>query len=150
GLKDPVLRKHRQLTRAAADQLAKAGNAKTDHEMHSGALPAKSKRPLLTRLDGRKLPPISAKGINTLPWEVLGETTLDRQFRPTFAKYLKQLDGKMVSLSGFMQPLSEDLEQSSFMLIEYPVGCWYCEMPEMTGIVLVELKDGRSATFTRG
>jgi tetratricopeptide (TPR) repeat protein len=150
GLKDPVLRKHRQLTRAAAEQLAKAGSAKTDHEMHSGALPAKSKRPLLTRLDGRKLPPISAKGINTLPWEVLGETTLDRHFRPTFAKYLKQLDGKMVSLSGFMQPLSEDLEQSSFMLIEYPVGCWYCEMPEMTGIVLVELKHGKSATFTRG
>ena len=46
-------------------------------------------------------------------------------------------------------PTGEELEMSSFMLIEYPVGCWYCEMPEVTGIVLVELPAGKSATFTR-
>jgi tetratricopeptide (TPR) repeat protein len=154
GMKDAELRKHRQLTRAAADELARAARdagSKAEHGgVHSGTLAARSKRPLLTRLDGQKLPPISAKGVNTLPWEVLAETTLDRQYRPTFPKYLKELDGKTVSLAGFMQPLNEDLEQSSFMLIEYPVGCWYCEMPEMTGIALIELKDGKSVTFTRG
>ena len=66
-----------------------------------------------------------------------------------FAKYLKELDGKTISLSGFMQPLGEDLEVSSFMLIEYPVGCWYCEVPEITGIVLGELPPGKTTTFTR-
>ena len=69
---------------------------------------------------------------------VLGLTTVDRKYKPTFPKYLHELDGKQVSLSGFMQPLNDELEHSSFMLIEYPVGCWYCEMPEMTGIELVE------------
>jgi hypothetical protein len=151
GLKDPDLRRRRQVLRAAADELAKqTGAAKAQHEVHSGRLPARSKRPLLTRLDAEKLPPISATGANTLPWAVLAETTLDRQFRPTFAKYLKELDGKRVTLSGFMQPLGEDAEGSSFMLIEYPVGCWYCEMPEMTGIILVELADGKNVTYTRG
>ena len=76
---------------------------------------------------------------NLLPWVVLADTTVDRHARPTFAKYLKELDGKLVSLIGYMQPLSDDLEVASFMLIEYPVGCWYCETPAMTGIVLVEL-----------
>ena len=52
-------------------------------------------------------------------------------------------------LSGFMQPLSEDAEAGAFLLIEYPVGCWYCEMPEPTGIVLVELPDGKTCNFTR-
>jgi hypothetical protein len=49
-----------------------------------------------------------------------------------------------------MQPLGEELDLNSFLLIEYPVGCWYCEMPEVTGIVLVELPPGTTTTFTRG
>jgi hypothetical protein len=63
---------------------------------------------------------------------------------------LQELDGKQISLNGFIQPLNEGLELSSFLLIEYPVGCWYCEMPEITGIVLVELAPGKTGTFTRG
>jgi hypothetical protein len=34
------------------------------------------------------------------------------------------------------------------MFIEFPIGCWYCEMPEVTGIVYVEL--AKTATLTRG
>jgi len=88
--------------------------------------------------------------VNALPWSVLAETTVDRKFKPTFAKYLQELDGKDVSLTGFMQPLGDELEAATFMLIEYPVGCWYCEMPEVTGIVLVELPANKTKTFTRG
>ncbi len=150
GLHAADLRRHRQLTRTAADALPPAGGgAKTDHEGHVGGLAPRSRRPLATRLDTAELPPISADGINPLPWTVLAETTVDSKFRPTFPKYLKELDGKQISLSGFMQPLGEDLELGSFMLIEYPVGCWYCEVPEITGIVLVELPPGKTTTFTR-
>src|SRR5262249_33762221 len=83
-------------------------------------------------------------------WALLGETTLDRKHRPTFPDYLKELQGKQVSLSGFMQPLRDDPEVAAFMLIEYPVGCWYCETPEVTGIVFVELPAGKTTTHTRG
>jgi hypothetical protein len=69
--------------------------------------------------------------------------------RPTFAKYLKELDGKQVVLRGFLQPLGEGSDLGSFLLIENPVGCWYCEMPEMTGIVLVEMPTGRTGKYTR-
>jgi Flp pilus assembly protein TadD len=154
GIKDPELRRHRLQTRAAVEELARkadsSSGAKVNHKLHIGTLPARSKRPLLSRLDAEKLPDIDPKGINSLPWAVLAETTLDRKYKPTFADYLKDLAGKRIELSGFMQPLGDDGDTSSFMLIEYPVGCWYCEMPETTGIVLVELAQGQAARFTRG
>jgi tetratricopeptide (TPR) repeat protein len=149
GLADRDLRRHRQVLRAAADKLAPANSSRTDHQVHARGLPARSRRPLLTRLDAEKLPPVSARGINPVPWAVLAETTLDRRGRPTFAGYLKELDGKRIELAGFMQPLGESGETTSFLLIEYPVGCWYCEMPETTGIVLVELAGAKPTAFTR-
>jgi hypothetical protein len=80
---------------------------------------------------------------------LLAAPALDRQFRPTFAKHLQQLDGHTVVLTGFLQPVNEELESSAFLLIEYPIGCWFCEMPELTGIVLVELPAGKAAALTR-
>jgi hypothetical protein len=154
ALGDADLRKHRQLFRAAAEALGDPGAgsaAKTAHEeKHTAALGARSKRPFLSRLDQGDLPTIDAKGVNALPWSVIADTTVDRRFKATFAKYLKELDGKKVTLTGYMQPLGEDLELTSFMFIEYPVGCWYCEMPEVTGIMLVELPEGKSMTLSRG
>jgi hypothetical protein len=156
GLRQAELRKHRQLARTAADELARttapaAGDpVKATHEGHAGILKARSQRPLLARVDQAGLPPVQADGVNALPWSVLAQTAIDRQYRPTFAKYLQELNGKQVTLSGYMQPLGEDLEVSAFMLIEYPVGCWYCEMPEIANIVLVELPAGKSKTYTRG
>src|SRR5439155_19024033 len=88
--------------------------------------------------------------VNALPWPLLAETALDRKHRPTFPKYLKELDGKRVTVQGFMQPLRDDPDVAAFMFIEYPVGCWYCEMPELTGIVYVELPAGKSTAYTRG
>jgi hypothetical protein len=152
GMSSRELRQRRQRTRDAADKQALAGSgAKTVHEGHVGGLAPRSKRPLLTKLDAAELPPISADGINPLPWSVVTDTSVDRKtFKPTFPKYLKDLDGKQVSLSGFMQPLGDDLEVSAFMLIEYPVGCWYCEVPDVTNIVLVELPAGKTTSVTRG
>jgi hypothetical protein len=149
GMSNPELRRRRQLTRSLADQIEARPAGKAEHEGHAGAFKAKSRRPLLGRIDLAELPPIDARGINALPWALLGETVVDKDFKPAFPKYLKELDGKQVSLSGFMQPLREEAEMTAFMFIEYPVGCWYCEVPEITGIVLVELAPGESISYTR-
>jgi hypothetical protein len=152
GLSDPELRRHRQLVRTAADELPQATLAsKQPHEQkHAGTIAFRSKRPLLSHVDAAPLPPISATGVNALPWELLGETTIDKKFHPTFPKYLQELAGREVSLNGFMQPLRGDMELSALLFIEYPVGCWYCEMPETTGIVYVELPAGKTTPFQRG
>jgi hypothetical protein len=102
------------------------------------------------KLDLGPLPAINPKGVNNLPWSVVTETTLDRQYRPTFPKYLKDLDSHRVMLSGFIQPLGENQDLGAFLLIEYPVGCWYCEMPETTGIVLIEMPHNKTANYVRG
>jgi hypothetical protein len=154
AMSHPELRRHRQLTRAATEELAKnkvsVDTAKAAHEGHAGSVRMRSSRPLVTKLDATALPSIRDDDVNVLLWSVLAETALDRKFQPTFASYLRELDGKQISLNGFMQPLGQELEMGAFLLIEYPVGCWYCEMPEITGIVLVELPDGKTATYTRG
>src|SRR5262249_36047131 len=127
-----------------------AGAKAAHEEAHVGLFKAKSLRPLANKLDGAALPPIVAEGLNALPWSVLAETTVDRKFNVGFARYARDLEGKTVTLTGYMQPLGDDVEANAFMLIEYPVGCWYCETPEITNIVLVEMPSGKSKRITRG
>jgi hypothetical protein len=74
---------------------------------------------------------------------------VDRALRPTFPKRLQDLDGLQVTLSGHMQPLGDDQECGAFLLIEFPIGCWLCEMPGLTGLVMVEMPEGKTQTFTR-
>lgn len=151
GLRAAELRAHRRAFRAAAEARAQSGDdAKTRHEGHAGLLKPRSPQPLAGKLDRMPLPAIDPKGVNALPWSVVTATTLDRQYRPTFPRYLKDLDGKKVMLHGYLQPLGDDADLSEFLLIEYPIGCWYCEQPEMTGIFLVELPEGKTFRYTRG
>jgi hypothetical protein len=154
GLSDPDLRRRRHEYRAAADALARPDPATRDaaqaaHEAHQPAVTYRSPRPLARRYDAAKLPPIRPDGLNPLPWPLLAETVIDRAARPRFADHLRQLDGKKVALTGFMQPIGDGLEMASFLMIEYPVGCWFCEVPEPTGIVLVDLPPGKTVTLTR-
>lgn len=150
GLRAPELLRRRQAARAAAEALPVAGaDARAVHEAHAAGLKPRSLRPLAGRLALGHLPAVSATGTNALPWAVLQATSLGRRFPPAYPEYLQQLDGKQVALSGFVQPLGEDVEMASFLLIENPVGCWYCEMPDATGMVLVELPAGQTLTYAR-
>jgi len=149
GLTHADLRRHRQLLRSAADQLPKV-SLESHEPKHSGTIAFRSKRPLVSHFDVVPLPLVQENGVNVLPWELFAETTLDKKYHPTFPKYLRELDGKEVSLNGFMQPLGEGTEVAAFLFIEYPVGCWYCEMPESTGIVYVQLAGDRKTAMQRG
>jgi hypothetical protein len=150
GLRSPQLQAHRRVVRAAAEARAKAGpDTKAAHEAHALTFRPRSSRPLVRAPGKERLPAVNPRGVNPLPWEVLAKTTIDKHYRPTFAPYLKELAGKRVALEGYMQPLSEDSDLSSFLLIEYPVGCWWCEMPEVVSMVLVEMPAGKEARFSR-
>jgi hypothetical protein len=152
GISSTEMRQRRQVVRAAADQLGPAARTdagKTAHEGHGG-LVFRSPRALQRKFDFAGLPAVRDDAANPLPWPVLAETTFDSKSRPTFLDYLKKLDGKSVSLTGFMQPIGDQFEVSEFLLIEYPVGCWFCETPPLTGMVFVELPSGTSLTIKRG
>jgi len=141
GLRDPELLSHRKQMRTAAD-------AKKEHGEHTLLFKPKSSRALVRRLSAA-LPPIDPKGINPLAWEVIGETTVERRRRPTFPHHLRGLENLRVEMRGYMQPLGEDADVVAFLLVEYPVGCWYCEMPDLVHIVLVELPDDETFRFRR-
>ena len=85
-----------------------------------------------------------------MPWGLLAETTVDAKFRASFPDYVKKAEGKAVALTGFMQRLGDEIDTSAFLLIEYPVGCWFCETPPPTGLLYVELPAGKTTTIRRG
>ncbi|MFL5331183.1 MAG: tetratricopeptide repeat protein [Gemmataceae bacterium] len=148
GMNDPLLREHRATYRAAAP--APAGNmavAKAAHETHQSMF--KSIRPLIRQKNVVKLPEIRTNGVNMLPWDLLSDTTLEQPFRPTFPEHLRKLAGKRVTLNGFMQPTGGGLAQTDVLLIEFQVGCWFCNSPEPTGIVRVEMPKGKMIQLTR-
>ncbi len=151
GMAHPTLRKRRQILRAAADVLASPPlGAKEEHiDKHAGTIAFRSRRPLLSKLDSIGLPAIDAKGVNPVPWELFADTVFEKPFKVTFPKYLRELEGKQVSVLGFMYPLRDDPDLPAFLLIEAPVGCWYCEMPETTGIVYVEMPAGQATRVQR-
>lgn len=141
GMASPNLRARRTKYRSEADALAK--NA--EHATHAGTLTFASARPLGSTFDPSKLPAVKADRANALPWPALGETTIGKGFTPKFLTYVESLDGKMVTLVGYSAP-SGDADDGAFLLTEYPIGCWFCESPDATGIVRVRLAGDGDAT----
>jgi hypothetical protein len=152
SMQNATLRKHRHILREAVDDApAPKLGAKEEHtNRHAGTLAFRSRRPLISKLDLTPLAPIDAKGVNSIPWELFSETAMEKPFKASFPKYLQELDGKLISLTGFMYPLRDDTEMTAFLFIESPVGCWYCEMPDSTGIIHVQMPPGQTATLRRG
>ena len=138
------LREHRTKYRALAAEL----NKKPDQDTHKSTFVAKSARPLNRTFDASILPPIRDKEPNPLPWGLVAGTTVEKGV-PAFPAHLLKLDGKSVAIYGFIQPLGDAAEFAGFLLLEYPVGCWFCESPDPTAIIGVELAKGIKATAKR-
>lgn len=140
------LRARRQKYRGEADDLDK----KAGHDPARGTITFKSPRALTRTFDPARLPPIRDDGENVLPWPAVGETEIGPKGKTTFLKYVEQLDGKQVTLLGYMAPTSKGEETvASFLLTEYPIGCWFCESPGPTQIVLISLSEGKTVEPTR-
>lgn len=145
GMKSDALRKKRQQWRAAVDDLDQKGHADADR----GTLAFRSARPLARAFDETRLPPINTDGPTPLPWAALGETTIGKKFTIHYLKFVESLDGKPVTLVGFVRPNGTDKDLQAFLFTEFPVGCWFCELPEPTGVVSVELAKGKTADATK-
>lgn len=94
-------------------------------------------------IDPKQPLPADGAGRVRVEWDVLASTKVDEDFKPTFLKNLREAHGKTISMSGFMSPLDEAGKVSVFLLLEFPLGCFYCQTPDPTGIVVVELAEGR-------
>ncbi len=148
ALTSPEAREQRKFYRAAADEIAKLPDS--EHAKYRGDIVFKSTRPIGRTIDLASLPAIRPDGVNPLPWAVLSETVIGKPFKPRFHKHLEKLDGKRVSLTGFMQPVTMDIDVSGFLLVEYPIGCWFCETPEPSGLLYIEIAGGKTVRVKRG
>jgi len=143
AMSQPALRDRRQAWRA----LVEAADADPEgHAKHVSQLIAKSPRPLMRRFDPALLPTIRAEGVQPLPWPILGETLLGNRFPPRYPRYLEQLDGRRVRVTGFLQPLGDDPQAGNFVVLEFPIGCWFCETPDVTSMISVEIPKGKEVT----
>ncbi len=145
GFKGETARERRRVVRAAADELAKT----EDHTRPFAGVKFASKRLFPRRFDVASLPKIDPNKANPLPWAALDETEVGKKFAVTFLPYVADLDGKTVTIHGFMQPQKAD-EVTEFLLTEFAVGCWFCDSPGPFQIVQVEAAGGKAVPFATG
>jgi len=140
------VRNRRKLYRAAADAL----EARDGHQAERGTIVFKSSRALARGLDPSRFPKIQPDGVTALPWPAIGETEIGPKAKPVFLKYLEDLDGKKVSVTGYITPVGNAAtELTGFLFTEFPVGCWFCEIPGPSQVLAVELADGVTSEPTR-
>ncbi len=56
---------------------------------------------------------------------------------PSFPEFLKELDGRRVSLVGFMAPFDSLRDMRRCMIVPSYVGCKFCSPPKLTQVVYV-------------
>lgn len=142
GFSPPLLRERRRLFRAAMDHLR-------DHNQHRSVFRTRSARPLIQAFDERLLPPPRHDGPTPIPWPLLQASVIQADGSVRFPEYLNRLDGRGVSLHGFLQPLGDDPQPQDFLLVPYPIGCWFCESPGPTSMVYIRLAPGRQVEKRR-
>lgn len=108
-----------------------------DHTKHQRSIAEPVRRPAPSEL------PIDGAGRVQLSWDTLAATTVSKRGRPTFSPPLSAAQGKIATLVGYMYPLDEIGDVHQFILLEAPVGCYFCQTPPPTGVVRVMLEGNR-------
>ncbi len=86
------------------------------------------------------------EGQSLLKWDQMRQTKrANSSSAPIFADDLSALDGKEVTLLGFMAPIDQFQDVSYFMLLPVPIECFFCSAPPMREIMYVELVQGKRA-----
>lgn len=147
ALNGEEVRRRREVYRAAVEALEKAEK----HVEAKSTVTFKSARALQRSLDPARLPAVRPTGVNELAWVAVTETEIGPRGKATFLKYLDDLDGRRVSVTGFIAPgaAARADELTSFLLTENPIGCWFCETPGPTQVLIVELAGGATVEPSR-
>ena len=87
---------------------------------------------------------------DTLSWKRLADTQMQMEGgvpkKVTFGKDIQALNGKTVTISGYMFPLQASGGQEHFLLSAYPPSCPYCLPGGPTE--LIEVSDSEALPFT--
>lgn len=85
------------------------------------------------------------KGVVT--FEMMKETTLKSTPPPIFTPEIDALDGKEVTIRGFMTPYDSLTQFKKFMIFPNATGCQFCAVPSPKEVVFVRLKSDDDQEF---
>lgn len=77
-----------------------------------------------------------------LRWEDLRRGTWERGSQPQIPGEVRRLEGRRVSLTGFVLPLHSATAASELFLAGNPGGCYFCSPPGIADVVMVKTAGG--------
>jgi hypothetical protein len=80
-----------------------------------------------------------SEGVELIDWQLLKSTKGTLYSGATFMDNLKEKDGRLVNLVGFMAPIDQFNKVDEFMLLPVPINCYFCSAPPPRHIVHVKL-----------
>jgi len=80
-------------------------------------------------------------------FEMMKETTLKSTPPPIFTPEVDALDGKEVTIRGFMTPYDSLTQFKKFMIFPNATGCQFCAVPSPKEVVFVRLKSDDDQEF---
>lgn len=80
------------------------------------------------------------EGVKLVDWEELHGVIGNRSTGATFPESLKEKDGRLVNIVGFMNAIDQFRNVTEFMLLPVPITCFFCEAPPMRDIIEVKLQ----------
>jgi hypothetical protein len=90
-------------------------------------------------------------------WRTLGMVQVEKEFdptigmeiiRPDFGPLIEKLNGREVTVRGYVIPLTGKRKQSQFLFSAYPYSqCFFCGQAGPETAMEVFLKEGESATY---
>jgi hypothetical protein len=93
--------------------------------------------------------PAAYKGLPSLVWPKLYDISFEKvkdnlgdYDKPVFSKAARSLEGKVVSLPGYMIPFENGMKGTTFMLSSLPINaCFFCGVGGPESVVEVILKE---------
>ena len=80
------------------------------------------------------------EGVSLIYWDLMQKVVGRRSTGATFPEELKQLDGRLVNIVGFMGAIDQFRDVKEFMLLPIPLTCYFCDAPPMRDIIEVKLQ----------
>ncbi len=80
-----------------------------------------------------------------IEWDNMRKTRGTLKTGPTFDPEIKKLHETEIDIVGFMVPLYEFRDAKEFLLLPWPIECYFCATPPMRDVVYVQMKEGEKA-----
>ncbi len=81
------------------------------------------------------------EGVALIDWSEMRQVSGRRVTGASFPESLKEKDGRLVNIVGFMSPIDQFRNVTEFMLLPVPLVCYFCDAPPMRDIIEVKLRE---------